>query len=82
MIISLAVALLLVLTLAGFVALRHAHASAVDGYEDENGFHFGTAPRPLQLAARVHKTHARAARPAPAVSPSHAAAGIHAGSHI
>jgi hypothetical protein len=54
---------LALLTLAGFVALHRAHKTAIDGYEDEFGFHPGVAPGTFQTA-EIHEIHTKTGRAA------------------
>jgi hypothetical protein len=59
--ITFALLTLLALTVAGFVALYHAHKSATDGYEDDIGFHPGVEPI---HSAEIHDIHADSGRAA------------------
>lgn len=54
---------LLILTLAGLVALHRAHKAAIVGYEDEHGFHPGVAPV-SPGTAEIHEIHTTTSRAA------------------
>jgi hypothetical protein len=56
---TLALIILITLVLIASASLLHALNHAVDGYEDESGFHKGSAPQPadgLALAVSVRVT--------------------------
>ena len=61
--ITFALVALLALAAACFAALQRALKGAIDGYEDENGFHAGAAPRPVHTA-EIHEIHVTTGRAA------------------
>ena len=56
--------LVTLLLLAGLVALHSAHKNAVDGYEDQSGFHRGVEPRPSFQSDAVDEIHTGSGRAA------------------